>query len=308
MTEISFADRVVIVTGGGRGLGESYCHELARRGAAVVVHDNGADTAGSGHDPGPANDVAAAIVAEGGRAVPCTADASTADGGQQAADLAVDQYGRLDAIVANAGIAFSAPLQAWPAERFEAALRHHVLAAFNVIRPGFEVMKRAGYGRLVFVSSAAGVFGQHGMAGYSAAKTGMLGLMNVAGLEGADVGITANAIMPMARTRMADAVMGEASQTPEGSAFLDTLRRDQVAPVVAYLASEACTQTQTVLSAFRGRVAALQIGVTRGWSSPGSSFSAEDVASHLTEIFDTTDLLVPRSLYDEMAYDAVRDQ
>ena len=77
-------------------------------------------------------------------------------------------------------------------------------------------MKRAGYGRLVFVSSAAGVFGQHGMAGYAAAKTGMLGLMNVAALEGADFGVTANAIMPMARTRMADAVMGEASQTPEG--------------------------------------------------------------------------------------------
>ncbi len=308
MTEISFADRVVIVTGGGRGLGEAYCRELARRGAAVVVHDNGADTAGSGRDPGPANDVAAAIVSEGGRAVPCTADASSPDGGQEAVDLAVREYSRLDAIVANAGIAFNAPLEDWPAERFEALFRHHVFAAFNVVKPGFDVMKRAGYGRLVFVSSAAGVFGQHGMAGYSAAKAGMLGLMNVAGLEGAEHGITANAIMPMARTRMADAVMGEASQTAEGSAFLGTLRRDQVAPVVAYLASEACTRTQTVLSAFRGRVAAVQIGVTRGWSSPGGSLSAEDVASHLAEILDTTELLVPRSLYDEMAYDAARDQ
>jgi NAD(P)-dependent dehydrogenase (short-subunit alcohol dehydrogenase family) len=308
MNKISFADRVVIVTGGGRGLGEAYCRELARRGAAVVVHDNGADTAGRGHDRGPANGVAAAIVSAGGRAVPCTADASSPDGGREAVDLAIREYGRLDAIVANAGIAFNAPLVDWPAERFEALHRHHVMAAFNVIRPGFEVMKGTGYGRLVFVSSAAGVFGQHGMAGYSAAKTGMLGLMNVAGLEGAEFGVTANGIMPMARTRMADAVMGEASQTPEGSAFLDTLRRDQVAPVVAYLASEACTQTQTVFSAFRGRVAALQVGVTRGWCSPSGSLSAEDVASHLTEILDTTDLFVPRSIYDEMAYDAVRDQ
>ena len=144
MTEISFADRVVIVTGGGRGLGEAYCRELARRGAAVVVHDNGADTAGSGRDPVPANDVAAAIVSEGGRAVPCNADASSADGGQEAVDLAIREYGRLDAIVANAGIAFNAPLDAWPAERFEALLRHHVLAAFNVVRPGFEADEALG--------------------------------------------------------------------------------------------------------------------------------------------------------------------
>ena len=76
MSEISFTDRVVIVTGGGRGLGESYCHELARRGAAIVVHDNGADTDGRGHDPAPAQRVAAALVALGGRAVACTSDAS----------------------------------------------------------------------------------------------------------------------------------------------------------------------------------------------------------------------------------------
>jgi hypothetical protein len=140
------------------------------------------------------------------------------------------------------------------------------------------------------------------MLGYSTAKTGMLGLMNVLSLEGAEFGIKANAIMPMARTRMADFVTGAGAQDPGGSAFLDTLRQDQVAPVVAYLASEACTQTQTVFSAFLGRVAALQIGITRGWTAPGGSLSAEDVLEHLPEILDTTGLLVPRTLYDEMGY------
>jgi NAD(P)-dependent dehydrogenase (short-subunit alcohol dehydrogenase family) len=302
MSTVSFTDRVVLVTGGGRGLGAAYSREVARRGAAVVVCDNGSDLNGRGYDQAPAHEVAAGIVSDGGRAVACTEDLSTERGGQLAVDLAEGEFGRLDAIIANAGIAFNAPITDWPTERFEALLRHHLLAALHVIRPGFNVMKRAGYGRLVLVSSSAGIFGQHGMLGYSTAKTGMLGLMNVLSLEGAEFGIKANAIMPMARTRMADFVTGAGAQDPGGSAFLDTLRQDQVAPVVAYLASEACTQTQTVFSAFLGRVAALQIGITRGWTAPGGSLSAEDVVEHLPEILDTTGLLVPRTLYDEMGY------
>ncbi|WP_158019748.1 MULTISPECIES: SDR family NAD(P)-dependent oxidoreductase [Mycolicibacterium] len=302
MTTVSFADRVVLVTGGGRGLGAAYCREVARRGAAVVVADNGCDVDGNGSDPTPANDVVAEIVADGGRAVACVEDVSTEKGGQMAVELAEGEFGRLDAIVANSGNVFNAPVDDWPTERFESLLRHHLLGAFHVVRPGFEVMKRARYGRIVLVASAAGIFGQHGMLGYSTAKTGMLGLMNVLSLEGADFGIATNAIMPMARTRMADAVTGVGADDPDGSAFLDTLRQDQVAPVVAYLASEACTQTQTVFSAFMGRVAAVQIGISRGWTSPDGSLSAEDVAEHLPEILDTTGLLVPRTLYDEMGY------
>lgn len=304
MTEISFTERVAIVTGGGRGLGEAYCRELARRGAAIVVHDNGADTKGNGCDPAPAHELAAAIVADGGRAIACTTDASTEEGGAEAIALALRQFGRIDVVIANAGIIHEDKLEDWPTERFEALLRHHLLAAFHVVRPAFAEMKRARYGRLIFVSSAAGVFGQPGLVGYATAKTGMLGLMNVAALEGAEFGITANAVMPMAGTRMALALMGEAGETADAKAFLDTLRVDQVAPVVAYLASEACTDTHTVLSAFRGRVAALQIGVTRGWTSPTGDLSAEDVAAHRSDITDTRRLLVPGSIFDEMAFDA----
>ncbi|UMB71439.1 SDR family NAD(P)-dependent oxidoreductase [Mycobacterium paraterrae] len=299
---ISFTDRVVLVTGGGRGLGEAYCLELARRGAAVVVHDNGVETDGSGGDPGPADDVARSIREAGGRAVACATDASTESGGQAAVDLAVEEFGRLDAIVANAGIIHEDPISDWPTERFEALLRHHLLAAFHVVRPGFAVMRSAGYGRLVFVSSAAGVFGQPGLTGYATAKTGMLGLMNVAALEGAAFGIGANAIMPMGDTRMAMALMGEAGKTADARAFLETLRLDQVAPVVAYLASEQCTLTHRVLSAFSGRVAALQIGVTRGWGGPGAAFTAEDVAANLDQILDPSGILVPGSIFDEMEH------
>jgi NAD(P)-dependent dehydrogenase (short-subunit alcohol dehydrogenase family) len=306
MSGISFEGRVALVTGGARGLGAAYCRELVSRGAAVVVHDNGADTSGRGQDPAPAHELAESIVAEGGRAVACVSDASTESGGREAVELAVQEFGRLDVIVANAGIIHDDALEDWPTERFESLLRHHVLAAFHVVRWGFPIMKRNRYGRLVFVSSAAGVFGQPGLAGYATAKTGMLGLMNVAALEGAEFGINANAIMPMAGTRMAAALMREAAETADGRAFLDTLRVDQVAPVVAYLASEACTRTHTVLSAFKGRVAALQIGVTRGWTSPSGSLSAEDVESHLAEITDTAQLLVPGSIFDEMAFDTTQ--
>jgi NAD(P)-dependent dehydrogenase (short-subunit alcohol dehydrogenase family) len=299
---IAFANRVAIVTGGGRGLGAAYAKELAERGAAVVVHDLGGSAAGRGSDPEPAESVAAAINASGGRALSCATDASDPAGGGASVRLAIAEFGRVDVVVANAGIIHSDPLADWPAERFEALLRHHLLAAFHVVRPAFGHMKSAGYGRLVFVSSAAGMFGQPGLAGYAAAKAGMLGLMNVAAIEGAEYGIKANAVMPMGNTRMAAAVMGPAGETPEARAFLDTLRLDQVAPVVAYLASEQCTLTHTVLSAFSGRVAALRVGVTAGWFSPGGPLSADDVAAHLPEILDAQEMLVPDSIFDEMAY------
>jgi hypothetical protein len=101
---------------------------------------------------------------------------------------------------------------------------------------------------------------------------------------------------------MAADLMGEAALTPDARTFLETLRVDQVAPVVTYLASEACTATHTVFSAFRGRVAMLQIGVTRGWFSPGCAFTAEDVAGHIPEITDPSGMLVPGSIFDEMSH------
>lgn len=301
---ITFEGRVAIVTGGARGLGAAYARELAQRGAAVVVHDLGGAIDGTGADPQPAQEVAESIAAAGGRAVACTTDASTPEGGRASVQAAIDNFGRLDAVIANAGIIHSDELSEWPTERFEAHIQHHLMAAFHVIQPAFAVMKSAGYGRLVFVSSAAGVFGQPGLAGYATAKTAMLGLMNVAAIEGAEFGVKANAIMPMGDTRMARGLMGEVGESPEGRQFLETMRLDQVAPVVAYLASEQCTLTHTALSAFCGRVAALRIGVTSGWVSPDGSLTAEDVAAHLDEITDAEGMIVPGSIFDEIGHTA----
>jgi NAD(P)-dependent dehydrogenase (short-subunit alcohol dehydrogenase family) len=299
---IDFHGRVAIITGAGRGLGREYAHELARRGATVVVHDSGADVRGDGHNPEPAESVVGEIITAGGSALACTTDASTEAGGQSAVDLALESFGRVDVVVANAGTIYDDPYSDWPTAQFEAILRHHVHSAFHVTRPAFAAMKTAGYGRLVFVSSAAGVFGQPGLTGYATAKTGMLGLMNVAAIEGAEFGIKANAVMPMGNTRMASALLGEAAESPDAQAFLNTMRLDQVSPVVAFLASADCTLTHTVLSAFSGRVATLHVAITPGWISPTGPLTAEDVQRELATITDTDGMFVPGSIFDELGY------
>jgi NAD(P)-dependent dehydrogenase (short-subunit alcohol dehydrogenase family) len=303
---ITFQGRVAIVTGGGRGLGKAYAREIAARGASVVVHDSGADVRGQGLDPAPAESTVEEIVAAGGRAVACVVDGSTAAGGQQIVDHALDSFGSVDAVVANAGTLIAHPFTEWDTHDFESLLRHHLIGAFHVTRPAFAVMKEKRYGRLVYISSAAGVFGTTNLMGYAAAKTGMLGLMNTAAIEGAEFGISANAVMPMGYTRMAGALLGAEADTPEAQAFLQTLRVDQVAPVVAFLASEQCTCTHTVLSAFSGRVAALRVGVTPGWKSATGEISAEDVLNNLESITAEAGTWVPASMSDEVAYVATQ--
>lgn len=299
---ITFEGKVAVVTGGGRGLGKAYAHELAARGASVVVHDSGADVRGEGLDPQPAESTAQEIVAAGGRAVACVVDGSTAAGGQRIVDLALDTYGAVDAVVANAGTLIAHPFEDWSGDDFDSLLRHHLAGAFHVTRSAFGLMKEKRYGRLVFISSAAGVFGATDLVGYAAAKTGMLGLMNTAAIEGAEFGIRANAVMPMGYTRMAGALLGAEADTPEAQAFLQTLRVDQVAPVVAFLASEQCPLTRTVLSTFSGRVAALRVGVTPGWRSTDQEITAEDVLDNLDTIVAESGTWTPGSMSEEVAY------
>jgi NAD(P)-dependent dehydrogenase (short-subunit alcohol dehydrogenase family) len=273
MPDLRFDGRVAVVTGGGRGLGRSYALLLASKGAKVVVNDPGGGLTGDGADAAPADDVVREITAAGGEAVANTDSVATAAGGNAIIATALEHYGRIDILVHNAGNVRSGSLKEMSYEDFDAVLDVHLRGAFNVVRPAFPLMCEAGYGRIVLTSSIGGLYGNHGVANYAAAKAGVIGLSNVAALEGAAEGVQCNVIVPAAVTRMA-AGIDTSAYPPMGS--------ELVAPVVGWLAHESCSVTGELFIALAGRVARAVIA-----ESPGvcrSSWTIEDVGNHMDAI------------------------
>jgi NAD(P)-dependent dehydrogenase (short-subunit alcohol dehydrogenase family) len=271
--QLRFDDRVAVVTGAGRGLGRAYAQLLASRGAKIVVNDVGASLDGEGVDAGPAEQVAGEITAAGGEAVACSASVATREGGQAIIRTALEHYGGIDILVHNAGTVRRGSLKEMSYEDFDAVLDVHLRGAFNVVRPAFPLMCEAGYGRIVLTSSIGGLYGNFHVANYAAAKAGVIGLSNVAALEGAAEGVQCNVIVPAAVTRMADGI-DTSAYPPMGS--------DLVAPVVGWLAHESCSVTGELFIALAGRVARVVIA-----ESPGvcrSSWTIEEVGSHLDAI------------------------
>src|SRR6202451_4346806 len=234
MAGLSFDGRVAVVTGGGRGLGRSYALLLALRGAKVVVNDPGGSLDGEGVDSGPAECVVSEITAAGGQAVACTESVSTPEGGDSIVRTALEHYGRLDILIHNAGNVRRGSLKEMSYEDFDAVLDVHLRGAFNVVRPAFPVMCQAGYGRMVLTSSIGGLYGNRDVANYAAAKAGVIGLSNVAALEGAAEGVQCNVIVPAAVTRMAEGI--DTSAYPPMGAELG-------APVGCWVGEEAVSVT-----------------------------------------------------------------
>jgi NAD(P)-dependent dehydrogenase (short-subunit alcohol dehydrogenase family) len=273
MTAARFDDRVAVVTGAGRGLGYAYARLLAERGAKVVVNDHGGSLAGDGADAGPAEQAADAIRAAGGEAVASTASVATRDGADAIIATALDHYGGVDILIHNAGNVRNASLKEMSYEDFDAVLDVHLRGAFNVVRQAFPIMCDAGYGRIVLTSSIGGLYGNRNVANYAAAKAGVIGLSNVAALEGAADGVTCNVIVPAAVTRMAAGI--DTSAYPPMGAEL-------VAPVVGWLAHESCSVSGELFIALAGRVARAVIAESPGVSRP--SWTVEDVGEHLDAI------------------------
>ena len=291
MSDISFDGRVAVITGAGGGLGRTYALELARRGAAVVVNDLGGSVEGKGGDQTAAQEVVDEITAAGGEAVPSFASVMTPEGGASVVQTAVDSFGKVDVVINNAGFLRDKSFLKLSWEDLDDVVDVHLKAAFYVSQPAFAVMKENGYGRFVHTASNA-TFGNFGQSNYAAAKMGLVGLSNTIAVEGARAGILSNIIMPVAKTRMTEELLGD---------FADYLAPELVTPMVTYLASEACTTTHGAYSAAGGRYARVFWGLADGWyAGSGNVPTAEDISSNLDTIEDRTSYIVPASTTDEI--------
>jgi NAD(P)-dependent dehydrogenase (short-subunit alcohol dehydrogenase family) len=281
VAELRFDGRVAVVTGGGRGLGRSYALMLAARGAKVVVNDVGGSLTGDGGDAGPAQQVADEIVAAGGDAVANADSVATADGGEAIVAAALAAYGRVDVLVHNAGNVRRGSLREMTYEDFDAVVDVHQRGAFHLVRQVFPVMCDNGYGRIVLTSSIGGLYGNHDVANYAVAKAGVIGLSNVAAVEGADHGVTSNVIVPAAVTRMAEGI-DTSAYPPMGP--------ELVAPAVGWLAHESCSVTGEIFIALAGRMARAVIAETPGVYRP--SWTVEDIAGQIDAIRDFSEPVV----------------
>lgn len=306
MTNVRFDGRVAIVTGAGGGLGRTYALDLARRGASVVVNDLGSTFDGKGSSTSMADSVVDEIRTAGGKAVASYDSVATPAGGAAIVQKAVDAFGRLDVLINNAGTLRNAPLDELPDGTIDAMIEVHLKGAFYVTRPAFRQMKARKYGRILFASSAAGMFGNDEQSAYGAAKAGTVGLMNVLSQEGKAHGVFCNALLPTAASRMGEAMSAELMQASmevfadAGPDAAGAVTPPFVTPLVTYLVSEACQSTHGIYSATMGRYARVFIGACDGWLGPRDTpASAEDIAAHFDEICSTKSYSIPASLLDE---------
>ena len=243
--KLRFDDRVAIVTGAGAGLGRTYALELAGRGARVVVNDYGGARDGSGEGSAtPADKVVEEIRALGSEAVANYDNVATVEGGENIVKTAVDAFGRVDILINNAGILRDKSFVKMAPENWKAVQDVHLYGAYNVTRPAMAVMRENGYGRIVMTTSAAGLYGNFGQTNYSAAKMGLVGLMNTLKLEGKKYDIKVNTIAPIAASRLTEDVM-----PPE---LFEKSKPEYVAPMVLCLCSEQCPETGAIFNAGMG--------------------------------------------------------
>jgi NAD(P)-dependent dehydrogenase (short-subunit alcohol dehydrogenase family) len=288
MADIGYDGKVAIITGAGGGLGRQHALLLASRGALVVINDLGGAVDGTGSDKGAAERVVDEITALGGEAVADTNSVATPEGGAAIVQTAVDAYGRVDIVVNNAGILRDKSFHNLTPELLNAVIDVHLKGAFYVTQPAFIRMREQGYGRIVSTSSAAGIFGNFGQTNYGAAKMGLVGLTRVLAVEGAKFNITANAIAPLALTRMTEDLL---------AGFADKLDPSLISPLVAYLVSEDCTATGRVFSVGGGRVAEVVIAETPGYTDV--ALTPESVRDHWDDITAQEGYTVPRHIGDE---------
>jgi len=239
-------NRVIVVTGAGNGLGREYALTLAAGGAKVVVNDLGGSRDGTGGGSEAADAVVAEIEAAGGQAVANYDSVSTEAGGAAIVATALDAYGRIDGVIANAGILRDRAFHKLSAEDWDAVLQVHLYGTFHTVRAAWPHLREQQHGRIVVATSTSGIFGNFGQANYGAAKAAMIGLINTLAIEGRKANVLANAVAPMAATRMTEDVAP--------AEVLAALPPAHVAPVVGHLCSDEMADTGQVFVVGGGRV------------------------------------------------------
>ena len=275
---------MAIVTGAGRGIGRAYARLLGERGATVVVNDLGSAIDGTGADAAPAAAVAEEIIEAGGTALADTSDIATVAGAEALVGHGIDQYGRVDILINNAGIMRWAELADVTDDDLQQHLAVHVTGSFSTARAAWPHMAGANYGRIVMTTSA-GMLGLPNNVAYATAKGAVVGLARSLATAGRGHGIKVNLIAPAAFTRMAGSAPGSADMAPE-----------LVAPMAAYLAHEDCPVTGEMYTAGAGRYARMFIAETDGYVHDGSPPAIEDVARRWEMINDDTSFQIPADL------------
>jgi NAD(P)-dependent dehydrogenase (short-subunit alcohol dehydrogenase family) len=273
---VDFAGDVVLVTGGGGGLGRAYAHLLAQLGARVVVNDVSSAPDGRSLIGGSAQLVVDEITASGGAAVTDAHSVADPDGAHAAVATALEHFGRLDAVINNAGIVRSGGFQRLTPDDIAAVLGVHLIGSLLVTRSAWKPMQAQGYGRVIFTSSSIGLLGTPGQAAYAGAKGALVGLTRVLAAQGVGHGIRVNAVAPMAVTRLNEEVMASIFTTAT-----EQLSPEAVAPVTAFLAHRDCTLNGEVLSAAGGRAARFAVGRGPTVGSLDSPEAIRDAMPHL---------------------------
>jgi NAD(P)-dependent dehydrogenase (short-subunit alcohol dehydrogenase family) len=277
--DIRFDGKVAIVTGAGGGLGEQHALELARRGAKVVVNDLGGAVDGKGGSSAAAERVVAEIKAAGGEAIANGSSVTDDAGVAHMIEQTMAEWGRIDIIIANAGILRDKSFSKMEIADFEAVLNVHVMGTVKPVKAAWEIMKAQNYGRVVVTTSSTGLYGNFGQSNYGAAKLGLVGFINTMKLEGQKNNIHFNAISPVAATRMTEGLMPEA--------MLERLKPELVTPGVVFLASEDAP-TGAILTAGAGVFSLARIYETEGVNLTGDC-TAEAVRDNWDKLSDPTD-------------------
>lgn len=278
MSDIRFDGQVAIVTGAGGGLGRCHALELARRGAKVVVNDLGASMDGSGGSSEAADAVVKEIEALGGEAISNGSSVTDDAGVKKMIDDAMNKWGRIDILIANAGILRDKSFSKMTMEDIQLVVDVHLMGSFKPIKAAWDIMKEQNYGRIVVTTSSTGLYGNFGQANYGAAKLGLVGMMNTLKIEGAKNNIKINAVCPVAATRMTEGLM-----SPE---VLEQLKPEYVTPGVMNLVKQEAP-TGMVLSAGAGAFSMAEIVETKGiYVGQGEELTAEAVQAAWDKITD----------------------